>query len=74
MGQRHLAGFLERVEAVNGDDDLLYSVDRVTLFGSMLDASAAKVSDVDLCVDLCPRYPEDRVIPEGEPRRVVYER
>ena len=126
VAERHLAAFLERVEAVNGDDDLLYFVDRVTLFGSMLDASVAQVSDVDLCVDLRPRYPEDhtersqaraeeaagrgrhfgnltewlfwsqrevepllkarsfvlsigigpeeRVISEGEPRRVIYER
>jgi len=59
VAERHLAAFLERVEAVNADDDLLYVVERVTLFGSMLDPSAAKVSDVDLCVELRPRYPED---------------
>ncbi len=59
VADRHLSAFLERVEEVNGDDDLLYLVDRVTLFGSMLDASVAKVSDVDLCVDLSPRYPEE---------------
>lgn len=49
--ERHLALFLERVEQVNANDELLYEVHEVLLFGSML-TDAETVSDVDVAVGL----------------------
>ncbi|RJO77636.1 hypothetical protein D5S18_07840 [Nocardia panacis] len=47
-----LAGFLERVEQAATDPMNLWVVDRVVLFGSMLDPTRERVSDVDLAVKL----------------------
>jgi predicted nucleotidyltransferase len=48
--------FLERVEAVNANDDLVYEVAEVRVFGSYLDPSQSEVGDVDLAVTLAPRH------------------
>lgn len=47
-----LASFLQRVEHVATDPMNLYVVDRVVLFGSMLDPTRERLSDVDLAVSL----------------------
>ncbi|MGW0252122.1 hypothetical protein ACWDYH_36410 [Nocardia goodfellowii] len=47
-----LAGFLKRVEQAATDPMNLWVVDRVVLFGSMLDPTRQRVSDVDLAVRL----------------------
>ncbi len=49
--ERHLAALLGRVEQVNANDELLYLVERVLLFGSMLGESET-VGDVDVAVGL----------------------
>jgi predicted nucleotidyltransferase len=55
VAERHLARFLDRVREVNDSSYWLFLVDRVLLFGSMLDAERERVRDVDLAVDLVPR-------------------
>jgi predicted nucleotidyltransferase len=55
VAERHLEEFLERVRQVNASDYYLYWVDEVVVFGSLLDESADKVSDVDVAVCLTPR-------------------
>ncbi|PXX54932.1 hypothetical protein DFR70_12273 [Nocardia tenerifensis] len=50
--EKALAGFLERVEQAAADPLNLWVVDRVVLFGSMLDPTRQRVSDVDLAVRL----------------------
>ena len=52
--ERHLALLLERVEQVNANDELLYEVSEVLLFGSML-TDAETVSDVDVAVGLAAK-------------------
>lgn len=49
--ERHLALLLERVEEVSANDELLYEVHEVLLFGSML-TDLEIVSDVDVAVGL----------------------
>ncbi len=53
--QTILDAFMERVKAVNADDDLGYYVVEVRLFGSFLDPSVAEVGDIDLGVDFAKR-------------------
>ncbi|MFB7878555.1 hypothetical protein ACFC06_25190 [Nocardia sp. NPDC056064] len=50
--EKALAGFLHRVEQAAADPMNLWVVDRVVLFGSMLDPTRQRVSDVDLAVRL----------------------
>lgn len=54
--QRNLDAFLDRVAAINADDQYAHVISRVTLFGSMLDPDADPVSDVDLGVETAPRF------------------
>lgn len=56
--QRHLDGFLTRVEEANADPELLHWCTRAWLFGSMLDAARDRVNDVDLALRLVRRQPE----------------
>jgi len=53
--ERALAQFLDRVSAVNAEDEFAFRVERVVVFGSYL-TSASKLNDLDLLVDLAPRY------------------
>ncbi len=50
-----LADLLARVHRVNQDDWFLHCVERVTVFGSYLNAAAACISDVDVMVLLAPK-------------------
>ncbi|MFD6106181.1 hypothetical protein ACFWFQ_26350 [Nocardia salmonicida] len=50
--EKALAGFLQRVEQAASDPINMWVVDRVVLFGSMLDPTRQRVSDVDLAVRL----------------------
>lgn len=50
--EKALASFLQRVEQAATDPMNLWIVDRVVLFGSMIDATRQRVSDVDLAVRL----------------------
>ncbi|WP_051026893.1 hypothetical protein [Nocardia higoensis] len=50
--EKALAAFLQRVEQAASDPMNLYMVDRVVLFGSMLDPTRQRVSDVDLAIKL----------------------
>lgn len=52
---RVLNEFLERVNELVDRDEYLYSVRRVVLFGSMLDANRQTVNDIDLVVELVPK-------------------
>jgi predicted nucleotidyltransferase len=54
--ERHHEEFLERVRELNADDGYLYRCVRVVVFGSYLDPDAARLSDVDLAIELAPRY------------------
>jgi hypothetical protein len=47
--------FLGRVEAVNANDDLVFEVVEVRIFGSYLDPNLSEFGDVDLAVTLTPR-------------------
>ncbi|GGK63702.1 hypothetical protein [Nocardia camponoti] len=48
--EKALAGFLDRVEQAAADPMYLWVVERVVLFGSMLDTTRDRVSDVDLAL------------------------
>jgi len=56
--EKKVAEFLERVRRVNEDPYYLYKVTRVEVFGSYL-TDQEKLNDVDLAVELEPRY-QDR--------------
>ena len=53
-GEDRLAQFLERVQALNANDECAYRVTKVVLFGSYL-TSKTRLSDVDLAIRLEPR-------------------
>jgi predicted nucleotidyltransferase len=52
--RQKLADFIERVEKVNEDDQFLYKIDTVVLFGSYL-ANSETVNDIDLAIKLVPK-------------------
>ena len=54
-----LNGLLDRVRAENEDDNGLFWIDRVEVFGSYLDPSKAEVGDVDVRVVYSHRYEWD---------------
>ena len=51
-----LVGLMGRVEEINRDSAYLFRVTDVKVFGDYL-GDAANLSDVDLCVNLLPKYP-----------------
>jgi predicted nucleotidyltransferase len=53
--ERALATFMERVARVNSDPYFLGQVNRVALFGSMLNPDTDKPSDIDLAVEIVPK-------------------
>jgi hypothetical protein len=53
--ERVLCEFLKRVDKVNRDAYFLGRVNRVVLFGSMLRAEVAVLSDLDLAVEIVRR-------------------
>jgi hypothetical protein len=53
--EKALREFLTRVERVNCDRQFLGRVNRVVLFGSMLREDVARVSEVDLAVEVLPK-------------------
>ena len=59
--ERVLREFLERVRELPTRDEYLYVVDRVILFGSMLDEQRETVNDIDLVLGLEHKHPARRV-------------
>lgn len=57
--ERALSEFLDRVRGVNADDEYLFQVDGVVVFGSYLDDNVDRLSDVDVAVELSRRHPEE---------------
>jgi hypothetical protein len=57
---RMLAEFLERVETVNRDPNLLYWIDEVVVFGSFL-STAPRLSDLDLAITYTRRIDNNDV-------------
>jgi predicted nucleotidyltransferase len=57
--QQLLDGVIQRVQAVNANDDWLYWVDELVLFGSFSRDGSEPVGDVDLAIDLRPRQMTD---------------
>ncbi|MFB9430186.1 nucleotidyltransferase domain-containing protein [Streptoalloteichus tenebrarius] len=53
--QRHLDGFLARVRTYNADRRKPYTVARVVVFGSYLDQSQDRLSDLDLAIQVVRR-------------------
>jgi hypothetical protein len=56
--QREFDAFLARVAEVNADNDLMWSVAYVDLFGSFLDPTIDPVGDIDLAIELRPKWSE----------------
>lgn len=54
--EKTLAEFMERVNQSNSNQEYLYSVTRVAVFGSYLE-NTSRLGDVDVAVDLQPRIP-----------------
>jgi predicted nucleotidyltransferase len=67
--RRHLNELIERAEAANASSDYLYWVERLVCFGSFLDETVDRLSDVDVAVELIPRYVGDELM-ERERARV----
>jgi len=68
----HLQALLERAKTVNADPYYLYRITKVILFGSML-SKAERVSDVDIAVEMQPRFDKARQWP-AEDERIRYAR
>jgi hypothetical protein len=56
---RVLQDFMQRVQVVNANDEFVYKIESVVLFGSML-AELDRLGDVDLAIELQPRAPDAR--------------
>lgn len=52
---RVLSEVLDRIQAVNANDQYAFRIEAVRLFGSML-MDAKEVGDIDLAMKLVPRY------------------
>jgi DNA-binding MarR family transcriptional regulator len=50
-----LAGLLQRVKEINGNNDLCYFINEIRLFGSAIDGKANSFADVDICYVLARR-------------------
>ena len=68
--EKALGEFLTRVERVNRDRQFLGRVNRVVLFGSMLREDVARVSDVDLAVEVLPKITDHEELAAKNRRRV----
>lgn len=56
--KKKLREFLDRVRTVEKNDEFVYRVKRAIVFGSYL-SDAQKLSDIDIAVELVPRYSGD---------------
>jgi hypothetical protein len=56
-GEAIIAGLLKRVDEVNARSELMFFVEELRLFGSMIDPSVEMVGDVDVAVSLVRRKP-----------------
>ncbi len=54
--QRALDGFLARVEEINANPLAEWGARKLVLFGSFLDPSIERVSDVDVAVEMVPLH------------------
>jgi predicted nucleotidyltransferase len=68
--ERALAEFLERVARVNDDPYFLARVNRVALYGSLLRPEVARLSDVDLAVQLVGKETDPQRLREANAKRV----
>ena len=57
--QRHLDGFLARLDEVRDDAGWLYEARRVWLIGGFLDPALEKIGSVDLAVELVRKEPDE---------------
>ena len=62
--EQRITELVDRAKAINADDRYAYYVERVVLFGSMLDPATEKPSDIDIAVALSER-------PGVDPRNVI---
>jgi predicted nucleotidyltransferase len=53
--QKKLVEFIGRVQAVNVNEDFVYRVRRVLVFGSYL-TERERINDIDVAIELVPRY------------------
>ncbi|MCD7929960.1 MAG: nucleotidyltransferase domain-containing protein [Tannerellaceae bacterium] len=51
--------FLERVRAINADDNLAHYINKVYLFGSFLDKERNDYGDIDLGIEIKPKNYKD---------------
>src|SRR5215472_14890295 len=71
--EKALREFLTRVELVNRDARFLGRINRVVLFGSMLREDVARLSDVDLAVEVLPKIADRERLAAENRRRVEAE-
>ncbi len=68
VARRHLESLVERAQAVNACDEYLVWVDRIVCFGSYLDESVDRVGDVDVAIELNPRFDTETFIARSRER------
>jgi len=68
--EKALREFLTRAERVNRDGEFLGRINRVVLFGSMLDEDVDLLSDVDLAVEVLPKISDREELAAKNRRRV----
>lgn len=66
---RKLSEFLDRVNIVNKGDKYLYRVHRALVFGSYL-SETPKVNDIDVAVEIGPRYNDMKLQEDCERERI----
>lgn len=66
----YIQGLLDRIEVVNSNPSYCYSVKRVLLFGSYVNSDKEMLSDLDVALDISPKY--DYASYEFESKRQEY--
>lgn len=56
---RLLAGAIERAKDINADPRYCYTIERMVVFGSYANSDRDDLGDLDIAVQLVPRYFED---------------
>lgn len=59
-----LVSLVQRAQEINTNPDFVYSVSRIAVFGSYINTDKEKLGDLDIAVELVPRYEGDDLVRE----------
>jgi predicted nucleotidyltransferase len=60
--ERIVQEFMDRVEEINSNEKYVYKITKVLLFGSYIRPDATELNDVDIAVEIAPKYRDPDVL------------